>query len=187
MVASDSLRRVTLAELVATLSLMADLGMGRPMERALRQTVVAMRLGAAAGMDGAACASAYYTSLLTWVGCAVDTSEVAALFGDEMEFYAETRDEDLGGGSPWRSSLPVISAQAPTPPPWPTTSTPSSAASTDHDPPGAGPVPVEVLTICPDRPVSQAASSLRIISDRRRAGYDRDRWSWQAHSAHWSS
>ena len=97
MVASDSLRRVTLAELVATLSLMADLGMGRPMERALRQTVVAMRLGAAAGMDGAACASAYYTSLLTWVGCAVDTSEVAALFGDEMEFYAETRDEDLGG------------------------------------------------------------------------------------------
>jgi len=96
-VASDSLRRVTLAELVATLSLMADLGMGRPMERALRQTVVAMRLGAAAGMDGAACASAYYTSLLTWVSCAVDTSEVAALFGDEMEFYAETRDEDLGG------------------------------------------------------------------------------------------
>jgi hypothetical protein len=110
-VASDSLRRVTLAELVATLSLMADLGMGRPMERALRQTVVAMRLGAAAGMDGAACASAYYTSLLTWVSCAVDTSEVAALFGDEMEFYAETRDEDLGG-SPWRSSLPVISAAA---------------------------------------------------------------------------
>jgi HD-GYP domain-containing protein (c-di-GMP phosphodiesterase class II) len=96
-VASDSPRRVTLAELVATLSLMADLGMGRPMERVLRQTVVAMRLGAAAGMDGAACASAYYTSLLTWVGCAVDTTEVAALFGDEMEFYAETRDEDLGG------------------------------------------------------------------------------------------
>ena len=73
-VASDSLRPVTLAELVATLSLVADLGMGRPMERVLRQTVVAMRLGAAAGMDQAACASAYYTSLLTWVGCAVDTS-----------------------------------------------------------------------------------------------------------------
>ena len=46
MVAADSLRRVTLAELVATLSLVADLGMGRPMERVLRQTVVAMRLGA---------------------------------------------------------------------------------------------------------------------------------------------
>ncbi len=97
--ASDSLRPVTLAELVATLSLVADLGMGRPMERVLRQTVVAMRLGAAAGMDRAACSSAYYASLLTWVGCAVDTAEVAALFGDEMELYAETHEEDLGGVS----------------------------------------------------------------------------------------
>jgi HD-GYP domain-containing protein (c-di-GMP phosphodiesterase class II) len=96
-VASDSLRPVTLAELVATLSLVADLGMGRPMERVLRQTVVAMRLGAAAGMDRAACSSAYYTSLLTWVGCAVDTSEVAALFGDETELYADSHEGDYGG------------------------------------------------------------------------------------------
>ena len=66
--ASDFPRRVTLAELVAMLSLVADLGMGRPMERVLRQTVVAMRLGAAAGMDPATRTSAYYTSLLTWVG-----------------------------------------------------------------------------------------------------------------------
>ncbi len=95
--ASHSPTRVTLAELVATLSLVSDLGMGRPMERVLRQTVIAMRLGAAAGMDRAACTSAYYTSLLTWVGCAIETSEVAALFGDETEVYADTRDEDLGG------------------------------------------------------------------------------------------
>jgi hypothetical protein len=31
------------------------------------------------------------------VGCAVDTAEVAALFDDETEFYADTRDGDLGG------------------------------------------------------------------------------------------
>ena len=97
--ASDSVRPVTLAELVATLSLVADLGMGRPMERVLRQTVIAMRLGTTAGMDRAACESAYYTSLLTWVGCAVDTTEVAALFGDETELYADTHDGDLGGVS----------------------------------------------------------------------------------------
>jgi HD-GYP domain-containing protein (c-di-GMP phosphodiesterase class II) len=94
-VATGSLTRVTLAELVATLSLVADLGMGRPMERVLRQTVVAMRLGAAAGMDQATCGSAYYTSLLAWVGCGVDTTELAELFGDEIELYADTRDEDL--------------------------------------------------------------------------------------------
>ncbi len=97
MAASGAPRPVTLAELVATLSLAADLGMGRPMERVLRQTVVAMRLGAAAGTDQAACAGAYYTSLLTWVGCAVESAEVAALFGDEVEFYADTRDGDYGG------------------------------------------------------------------------------------------
>src|SRR5580704_13060101 len=96
-VAADSAVRVTLAELVATLSLVADLGMGRPMDRALRQTVIAMRLGTTAGMDPATRTSAYYTSLLTWVGCATETSEVAALFGDETELYADTRDEDLGG------------------------------------------------------------------------------------------
>lgn len=67
------------------------------MERVLRQTVIAMRLGAAAGMGDVTRTSAYYTSLLTWVGCATDTSEVAALFGDETELYADTRDEDLGG------------------------------------------------------------------------------------------
>jgi HD-GYP domain-containing protein (c-di-GMP phosphodiesterase class II) len=69
------------------------------MERVLRQTVIAMRLGAAAGTDRAACSSAYYTSLLTWVGCAVETAEVAALFGDETEFYADTRGGDYGGVS----------------------------------------------------------------------------------------
>jgi HD-GYP domain-containing protein (c-di-GMP phosphodiesterase class II) len=99
MVASDSSVRVSLAELVATLSLVADLGMGRPVERVLRQTVIAMRLGAVAGLDQTTCASAYYTSLLTWVGCAAETSEVAALFGDETGLYADTRDEDLGGVS----------------------------------------------------------------------------------------
>ena len=55
--ASHSPMRVTRAELVATLSLVSDLGMGRPMERVLRQTVIAMRLGTAAGMEQATCAS----------------------------------------------------------------------------------------------------------------------------------
>ncbi|MBV9356120.1 MAG: HD domain-containing protein, partial [Chloroflexi bacterium] len=93
--AADSREHVTLAELVATLSLLTDLGMGRPMERVLRQTVIAMRLAVLAGLDESVRRSVYYTSLLSWVGCAVETSEVSALFGDEIELYAETREEDL--------------------------------------------------------------------------------------------
>ncbi|WP_020657520.1 HD domain-containing phosphohydrolase [Amycolatopsis benzoatilytica] len=88
---------VRLSELVATLSLVADLGMGRPMERVLRQTVIALRLADAAGADESVRAAAYYTSLLTWVGCAADTSELAELFGDETELYADSHDGDLAG------------------------------------------------------------------------------------------
>ncbi len=88
---------VRLAELVAALSRVSDLGMGRPIERVLRQTVISMRLATAAGISEEDRAAAYYTSLLTWVACAADTSELARLFGDEVAFYADTRAEDLGG------------------------------------------------------------------------------------------
>ncbi|MGZ4677351.1 MAG: HD domain-containing phosphohydrolase [Acidimicrobiia bacterium] len=88
---------VRLSELVATLSLVSDLGMGRPMERVLRQTVTAMRLADAAGAPPEVRAATYYTSLLTWVGCATDTSELAALFGDETTLYADSHDDDLAG------------------------------------------------------------------------------------------
>jgi HD-GYP domain-containing protein (c-di-GMP phosphodiesterase class II) len=90
---------VRLSDLVATLSLVADLGMGRPMERVLRQTVITLRLADAVGASESVRAAAYYTSLLTWVGCAADTSELAELFGDETEFYADSHEGDLAGVS----------------------------------------------------------------------------------------
>jgi HD-GYP domain-containing protein (c-di-GMP phosphodiesterase class II) len=88
-------RTPSLAELVSTLSIASDLGMGRPMERVLRQTVIAMRLADVAGVDPAVRAATYYTSLLTWVGCATDTSELTHLFGEEEGLYADSHDGDL--------------------------------------------------------------------------------------------
>ena len=90
---------VKLSQFVATLSLMSDLGMGRPMERVLRQTVIAMRLADASGAGPEVSAAAYYTSLLTWVGCATDTSELAELFGDETHLYEDAHEGDLAGAS----------------------------------------------------------------------------------------
>ncbi len=90
---------VKLSQVVAALSLMSDLGMGRPMERVLRQTVIGMRLADAAGVAPDVRAATYYTSLLTWVGCATDTSELAELFGDETQLYADSHDGDLAGVS----------------------------------------------------------------------------------------
>ncbi len=93
----QSTSTVRLAELVATLSLVSDLGMGRPVERVLRQTVIAMRLADLIGAGDEVRSATYYTSLLTWVGCAADTSDLAELFGDETALYADTHDDDLAG------------------------------------------------------------------------------------------
>ena len=49
---------VRLAEFVASLSLATDLGLGQPQEHVLRQTVIATRLAAAAGMAPADAAPA---------------------------------------------------------------------------------------------------------------------------------
>jgi HD-GYP domain-containing protein (c-di-GMP phosphodiesterase class II) len=87
----------SLAELVSTLSIASDLGMGRPVERVLRQTVVAMRLADAAGVAPEVRSATYFTSLLTWVGCATDTSDLAALFGEEADLFADTHEGDLHG------------------------------------------------------------------------------------------
>jgi HD-GYP domain-containing protein (c-di-GMP phosphodiesterase class II) len=88
---------VKLSEFVASLSLVSDLGMGRPVERVLRQTVIAMRLAELAGFDDRVRRATYYTSLLTWIGCAADTSDLAELFGDETSLFADSHDGDLAG------------------------------------------------------------------------------------------
>ena len=50
MVPADSLSGVRLAELVAALSLATDIGLGQPQDHVLRQTVIARRLAASAGL-----------------------------------------------------------------------------------------------------------------------------------------
>jgi HD-GYP domain-containing protein (c-di-GMP phosphodiesterase class II) len=90
---------VRLSELVATMALVSDLGIGRPMDRAMRQTLIAMRLAEAAQLDREARADAYYTSLLSWVGCAADTRDFHELFGDEITMYADAHAQDLSGMS----------------------------------------------------------------------------------------
>ena len=104
---------VRLAELVAGLSLVADLGLGHPMEHILRQTVIAMRLGDAAGVPAEERAVVYYTSLLAWVGCAADTHDLAALFGDESELYIGGYDVDFAGAAAARFLLAHLGSGQP--------------------------------------------------------------------------
>jgi len=55
---------VSRAELLASLSLAVDLGLGQPMEHVLRQTVIGMRLAERAGMDESTREAVYYVSLI---------------------------------------------------------------------------------------------------------------------------
>jgi HD-GYP domain-containing protein (c-di-GMP phosphodiesterase class II) len=88
---------VRLAELLAVLSLGADLGMGQPMEHALRQCLIALRLGERAGLPEEQRADLYFGSLIAWVGCHVDAYEQAKWFGDDLALKEATRHYDLNG------------------------------------------------------------------------------------------
>jgi putative nucleotidyltransferase with HDIG domain len=87
---------VRLAELVATLALATDLGMGQPMEHVLRQSLIALRLADRLGLDEGQRVVVYYVGLLAWVGCHVDAYEQAKWFGDDTAFKGESRRVDMG-------------------------------------------------------------------------------------------
>jgi HD-GYP domain-containing protein (c-di-GMP phosphodiesterase class II)/DNA-binding CsgD family transcriptional regulator len=80
---------VRLAELVATLSLGTDLGLGQPMEHVLRQCLIALRMSERLGFSEAERRVVYYSGLLAWVGCYADAYEQAKWFGDDIALKAD--------------------------------------------------------------------------------------------------
>jgi HD-GYP domain-containing protein (c-di-GMP phosphodiesterase class II) len=88
---------VRLAELVASLSIATDLGLGQPQEHILRQTVIATRLAALADLSVEEQAAVYYVSLLAWVGCVADSHEMARWFGDDTHIRAASYEVNRAG------------------------------------------------------------------------------------------
>lgn len=86
-----------LSELLATLSLSADLGRGQPMEHVARSCLLAVRLSKLMRLDDEERTSTYYLALLAWVGCTADSHEIAAHFGDDVTLRADTYDVDFAG------------------------------------------------------------------------------------------
>jgi HD-GYP domain-containing protein (c-di-GMP phosphodiesterase class II) len=89
--------QVRLAELLAVLSLGADLGMGQPMEHAMRQSLIALRIADRLGLAEQERAVLYYVSLISWVGCHVDAYEQAKWFGDDLALKRDFRHVDMAG------------------------------------------------------------------------------------------
>lgn len=78
-------------------SLATDLGLGQPMEHALRSWVIASRLGDHLGIERDGRGALYYVATLAWVGCVADTPEVAAWFGDDIAVRRDSFEVDLAG------------------------------------------------------------------------------------------
>jgi len=96
-VAQPARTGIRLAELVATMSLGTDLGLGQPMEHCIRQTLIALRMGERLGLEESERAVLYYAGLLAWVGCHVDAYEQARWFGDDIAVKRDFRHTDGAG------------------------------------------------------------------------------------------
>ena len=72
-----------LAELMAAISLATDLGDGYPLEKGLRDALLAVGLARELGLDGQDLSDVYYTALLQHLGCTAGAHELAALVGGD--------------------------------------------------------------------------------------------------------
>lgn len=83
--------------MLAALSLAIDLGLGQPMEHMLRSAIIASRVAGALGLEEEERATAYYATLVMWIGCHADSHEYAAWFGDDIAVRADSYDLDWSG------------------------------------------------------------------------------------------
>lgn len=83
---------VRIAELMATLSYAADLGLGQPMEHCLRQTVMAQRMASMLGATQDELEATYYLGLLANAYCHADATEQAKWFGDDIAMKSDGYD-----------------------------------------------------------------------------------------------
>lgn len=75
---------VRTAELIGTLYLATDLGMGFPFEHGLHTTVIAMRLADRLDLDDEVRQQTYYASLLSHAGCTTEVHQSVGIFGSSL-------------------------------------------------------------------------------------------------------
>jgi HD-GYP domain-containing protein (c-di-GMP phosphodiesterase class II) len=88
--------RPRLAEVVAILAMATDLGLGLPMEHAVRACLLSTEIGRRAGLGREELSTLYYLTLLRMLGCTADSGYYAGLFGDEVAFSRDTQHLDYG-------------------------------------------------------------------------------------------
>ena len=84
---AEMVSRLRLADLLAGLSIVADLGYDLPLETAMRAGLVGTDLARRMGLSEREAADVFYVSLLLHVGCLAYSHETAALFGDDAAVH----------------------------------------------------------------------------------------------------
>jgi len=105
MAAGTGTAELGLAELLASLSLATDLGNGFPPEKALRSTLLAMRLAEYVGLGGQLLSDAFYVAMLRYIGCTALDYEMGVAYGDAIA--ARNLFASLDMGQP-RRALPQV-------------------------------------------------------------------------------
>src|SRR5712692_9480321 len=83
-------RRVRrLAEIIGTLAMATDLGLGLPIEHAIRACLMSVELGRRLGVVTTELSEMYYLTLLRMLGCTSGSADNAYFFGDEVAFSGD--------------------------------------------------------------------------------------------------
>ena len=107
--------QVRTAEVVASLSLATDLGIGVPLEHGLHSALIATRLSDMLGVDPETRAQAYYTSLLFYIGCTASAKTASEIFA--VDNALTTYAVPVRFGSPAQTLAGMSRAVAPPGPP----------------------------------------------------------------------
>jgi HD-GYP domain-containing protein (c-di-GMP phosphodiesterase class II)/DNA-binding CsgD family transcriptional regulator len=90
------LTEIRLAELLASLSLATDLGTAFPLEKALRNALLAVHLGEYFALGDDELSDAYYMAMLRFLGCSAFAHELAAVVGgDDLTFHSTYEPVDV--------------------------------------------------------------------------------------------
>lgn len=97
---------------MAALSLATDLGMGQPLEQALRTCLIAIELSGRLGLSNEQTSEVFYVALLRFLGCTADAHEFAAFVGGDDIGVRKAIAPVLGGSSQEfaRQVMPQIGA-----------------------------------------------------------------------------
>jgi HD-GYP domain-containing protein (c-di-GMP phosphodiesterase class II) len=110
----DGAATVRLSEVLAALSLASDVGHDQPLEKSLRNAVLAARLGMEIGLGREDLSDAYYVALLRSMGCTANAHEAAALMGDDRAFAGLMQVLDVGEGRGWaRAAAEHVASRTP--------------------------------------------------------------------------